>query len=191
MIFDIILIIILAGFVLKGFRLGLIEGIGSLIGIIVGLLVAANYYVGLADSLEWVFMGSQTVAQIICFLLIFIVVNRLIATIFWIFDKMFKIIAIIPFLKTFNRLLGAALGFIEGVFVIGIVLHLLVNLTQGVYWDNKVEESKAASIFQGATSIIVPLIPKGTDQLKDYIPNINLDKYQLPDYEMPDIEDLL
>jgi membrane protein required for colicin V production len=191
MIFDIILIIILAGFVLKGFRLGLIEGIGSLVGIVVGLIVAANYYVDLAASFEWIFLGNQTVAQIVCFLLIFIIVNRLIATIFWIFDKMFKIIAFIPFLKTFNRLLGAVLGLIEGVFVIGIVLHLLVNFTQGDYWDSKIEGSKAAGIFQSVTSVVTPLIPERSEQLKEYIPNIDLDKYKVPDYKMPDIEELL
>jgi len=191
MIFDIILIVILASFVLKGFRLGLIEGIGSIIGIILGLLLAEHYYQDLASSLGWAFFGSDTVANIFCFLLIFILVNRLIALIFWIFDKMFKIVAFIPFLKFFNRFFGAALGFIEGVLIIGIVLHLLINFTSGVYWDNKIEESKTASLLQRAGSIVAPLIPKGNDKLQEYIPDVELDKYNIPEYNMPDIEDLL
>lgn len=193
MIFDIILIIILCGFVLKGFRLGLIEGIGSIVGIILGLIVASHYYLQLSETLSWVFMNSQTVAQICTFLLIFILVNRGIAIVFWVFDKMFKIIAIIPFLKTFNRLLGAALGFIEGVIVIGVVLILLMNFTQGDFWDKKVEGSKFAGLFEKGASVVSPLIPKDADQLKNYVPQFDLDKYNIPkpNINMPDIEDLL
>jgi len=191
MIFDIILIILLAGFILKGFRMGLIEGIGSIIGIIVGLIVAAHYYLGIAEKLPWLFMNNQTVAQICVFLLIFILVNRAIALVFWVFDKMFKLIAIIPFLKTFNRLLGAALGFIEGVIVIGIVLILLINFTSGDYWKKKVDESRIASFFERVANIVSPLIPKGTEELKNYIPNININKYNIPKFNPPDIEDLL
>lgn len=191
MIFNIIIIIILLGFVLKGFRLGLIEGIGSLVGIIVGLIVAAHYYLDLAEHLLWLFMNNQTVANICTFLLIFILVNRGIAMVFWVFDKIFKLIAIIPFLKTFNRLLGAALGFIEGVIVIGIVLHLLINFTSGNYWNDKIDDSKVATFFKNASTIVLPLIPSGQEQLQQYLPNLNLDRYNINQYKMPDIEDLL
>lgn len=173
--------------------MGLIEGIGSIVGIVLGLIVASYYYLNLSENLTWLFLNNQTVSQICTFLLIFILVNRGIAIVFWVFDKMFKIIAFIPFLKTFNRLLGAALGFIEGVIVIGVVLILLINFTQGDFWDKKVDNSRFAGLFKKGATVVSPLIPKSQDQLKNYVPQFDLNKYNIPkpNINMPDIEDLL
>ena len=191
MIFDIILIIIICGFVLKGFRLGLIEGIGSIVGIIVGLIVATNYYLDIADKLPWLFLNNQQVAETLSFLLVFIIANRAIAFVFWIFDKVFKIIAFIPFLKSFNRLLGAALVFLEGVILIGIVLNVLINFSHTETWSNRVDSSKVAYLVRRAANIVNPLIPKSVEELKNYSPDLDLDKYKLPEYKTPDIEQLL
>src|SRR3989339_660303 len=103
---DIVILIILAGFVWKGIRLGLIEAIGGIIGLFVGVFLASIYYEQAAAMLEDLTFGSYALAVIFGFLLIFIIVNRLIAFIFWIIGRIFNIIAIVPFLKTFNRLSG-------------------------------------------------------------------------------------
>jgi len=191
MIFDIILIIILAGFVLKGFRLGFIEGVGSIVGIIVGLIVAANYYLDLAEALPWLFLNNESAAKILCFLFIFIIVNRAIALVFWVFDKMFKLISFIPFLKTFNRLLGGILGFIEGLLIIGIIFYLLINFTTSNFWTSRINQSKLAKFIQTTASVVTPLIPDGNERLKNYLPNINFNQYNVPKAVIPDIEDLL
>ena len=43
-IFDIVLIVLLAGFVFSGLRKGLIRSLGRIIGLIIGAYVASHFY---------------------------------------------------------------------------------------------------------------------------------------------------
>ena len=101
---DIIILVVLAGFIWKGVRLGLIEVIGGIIGLFVGVYLAGLYYEEAGDMLQGLLFDSEILATILGFLLVFILVNRGIALIFWLVDKIFNIIAIIPGLKSLNGL---------------------------------------------------------------------------------------
>ncbi|MBU1036445.1 CvpA family protein [Patescibacteria group bacterium] len=169
-ILDIIILVILAGFVWKGVRLGLIEGVGGIIGLFVGVYFASVYYDEVGEFFEGFLFGSETLAAILGFLLIFILVNRLIAFVFWIINKVFNIIAIIPFLKTFNRLLGGIFGLIEGLILIGIILYVLgfFPLTGGL--AGSVEKSKFAGILGVVGKISKPFIPEDFSKWQGYQP---------------------
>jgi membrane protein required for colicin V production len=171
---DIVIIILLAGFVWKGVRLGLIEGIGGIIGLFVGVFLAGHYYQQVGEIFKTVLFGSETLATITGFLVVFILVNRLVALIFWIIDKIFNIIAIIPFLKSINRLLGGIFGLIEGLIFIGIIIYVLAffPLTGGI--GRSVENSKFAGIFQTVGKIASPFIPDSIKNVQGFVPN-NID----------------
>src|SRR3989338_9862472 len=102
---DILIIVVMALFVWKGIKFGLIEAVGGIIGLFIGAYMAGRYFEQVAGILENFLFHSTTFANIVAFILIFILVNRVVALIFWIIDKAFGIIAVIPFLKTFNHLL--------------------------------------------------------------------------------------
>lgn len=149
---DIILIGIVIVFVVSGFVMGLIQGIGALIGLAAGFWAAMNYFNALGDWLTPIFLGHSIWAHVIAFLLIFILVNRLIGLAFWLIDKAFKIISIIPFLKSINRLGGAILGLIESVLICGLTLGFLLGYFGEVSWikDNLAGSSVGYWLIVGA-----------------------------------------
>ena len=131
---DIILIGIVIVFVVSGFVMGLIQGIGALIGLAAGFWAAMRYFSAFGDWLTPIFMGHGIWAHIIAFILIFVLANRLVGLIFWLIERVFKIISIIPFLKSINRLGGAVLGLVEGILVCGLILGFLFGYFGELGW---------------------------------------------------------
>ncbi len=124
-IFDFILLFIWAGFLFYGFFFGFIRTLGSLLGVIVGAWLASLFYLDFFNLIDPVFFGLDNVGKVISFLIVFIIITKIVSILVVIADKTFDIISIIPFLKTINRLLGAVLGFVEGVVVLGLIIYVL------------------------------------------------------------------
>ena len=164
---DILILVVLALFVWKGVKLGLIEAVGGIIGLFIGAFMAGHYYLQAADMLRGLLFNSEILAAIVGFLLVFIVVNRLVALVFWVIDKVFNIIAIIPFLKTFNHLLGGIFGLLEGVIFIGIIVFFLslIPFTGGL--QAAVQKSRFASVLTTVGKIADPFIPDNILSLPD------------------------
>jgi membrane protein required for colicin V production len=167
-ILDIILLIILGGFVLFGLWFGLIHTLGALLGTVVGAWIAGHYYISAASWLSGIFGDSNTV-KIVSFIIIFMIANRLIGLIFYILDRVFRIVSIIPFLKTINRLAGAILGFLEGILVIGVSLFVMSRYPLGDWFTNELIVSPVAHWLIVAAKLIVPLLPEVIRQLKAII----------------------
>ncbi|HAH04803.1 TPA: hypothetical protein DCL28_04605 [Candidatus Komeilibacteria bacterium] len=167
---DIVILIVLAVFVWKGIRLGLIESIGGIIGLFVGVYLAGLYYDEAAAMLKGILFGSETLATILGFLLVFILVNRAVALVFWIIDKVFNIVAIIPGLKSLNHLLGGIFGLLEGLIFIGIIVYVLsfFPLTDGL--GNSVAKSRFAGIMETVGKISDPFIPDDLKNWQDLLP---------------------
>ncbi|HLD27850.1 MAG TPA: CvpA family protein [Patescibacteria group bacterium] len=159
---DIIILFLLALFIWKGIRMGLIESVGGIIGLFIGAFMAGRYYDEAAAMLKGLLFGSEMLATILGFLLVFIVVNRAIALLFWVVDKIFNIIAIIPLLKTFNRLLGGLFGLIEGLIFMGIIVFFLSLLPFTGSVGRAVDDSRFAGIFTTVGKLADPFLP---DQL--------------------------
>ncbi len=120
---DLLILIILAGFVLSGFIFGFVQSLGNLIGSAVAL-VLANIFVGPVSTAigSWFGVNSSLVSVFVFFFL-FVLIARLVGFGFWILAKMFGFLAWIPFAKTINRILGAGFGLIEGIIVVGLVFY--------------------------------------------------------------------
>lgn len=154
---DISLLIILGGFVLYGFWFGLIHMIGSLLGIFIGAFAAARFYVAGADWLT--FLGNDNLAKVIAFIVIFIVVSKLVGLVFFLIDKAFRFVAVIPFLVTFNRLLGAGLGFVEGVLALGYTIWFIGRFPWSQAFGEVLSSSIIAEILNIVGSILALLAP--------------------------------
>lgn len=118
---DIILLVVLAGFTLFGFWSGFLQSIGSIIGAIAGAVLANQYFVPVSG---WVIARTgwgENTARVVTFLLLFIVMARIIGLVFWLAEKMLHLV---PFGRLVNRISGAAIGFIEGVIVVGVFMYL-------------------------------------------------------------------
>ncbi|MEA3398467.1 MAG: CvpA family protein, partial [Patescibacteria group bacterium] len=100
-ILDVIIIVILSGFVFYGFFFGLIRTLGNFLGMIIGAIIASRFYLIVFDWVGPVFIGRDNLGKVLIFIILFILINRLVGFAFYLVDKVFRIIAIIPFLKTF------------------------------------------------------------------------------------------
>lgn len=156
---DVILIVLVAGFAILGFFMGLISTIGALVGLILGAWSASTYFLPLSDFLSPYLLGYDGVAKTIAFMAIFFIANRLIALIFWLINKAFNLIAIIPFLKSINRLGGAVLGLLEGVIVIGTTVFITAKFITNVSWlTESLNGSKVAHLLVLITQFLSNLI---------------------------------
>jgi uncharacterized membrane protein required for colicin V production len=167
-LFDVILLILLGGFVLFGLWFGFIHTLGSLLGIIAGAFIAGHYYSGFASwgSFIW---GNGDIGYVVAFTLILIFVNRLVGLVFYFFDRVFEFLTIIPFLKSIDRLAGGFLGFLEGAFTLGLILFFLSRYPINDWLTIQLQASLTAPWLVGMAKFLAPLLPEILKQLKGII----------------------
>ncbi|NUM25477.1 MAG: CvpA family protein [Candidatus Buchananbacteria bacterium] len=159
-ILDLVLILVIFAFVAFGFALGLVQSIGALVGVVAGTWLAGMYYEPVAGWLEIILLGNAVAARVIAFILLFTIVNRLVGLAFWLVNKIFNLISIIPFAKSFNRILGALFGLIEAVLAIGTIVYFTVQLAPIDWWQTAVAGSQVAQLLIQLASILTPLLPE-------------------------------
>ncbi len=165
---DVILILIVFSFGLVGAFLGFIQTLGALVGTVAGIFVASRAAVPFGAWLSEV-TGAEVLPTILSFILVFLIVSRLVGLIFWVVEKAFNIISIIPFLKTANRLLGGFLGFLEGLVVVASVVYIAKLLFPEATVVEVIDSSKVATYLMGLFTIFVGLLP---ETLRARIPTV-------------------
>lgn len=169
-VFDTILLIALAGFVFYGLFFGLIRTFGTFVGIFVGAFLASRLYIPVSEWIEGYFFGYPNLGKVIVFLILFTLINRLVCFGFYLIEKAFNLISIIPFLKTINRLAGAALGFVVGNLFIGLLIYVASRYAILDHWFGKwLVDSEVAPFMLKFTSIVVPLLPEMLKKLQGLI----------------------
>lgn len=166
-LFDLILLIILLLFAGAGYRFGLIHAIGSLVGVAVGLVVAGKVYVPIAEKIAPYIWGHDLVARVVAYLVLFILVNRLVGLTFWLLEKTYNMLAIVPGLKIINRGLGALLGLIEGILVLGVIFHLVGRVPVLGTIMAPIARSELAQWILSVSAILLPLLPQGFRSLTE------------------------
>jgi membrane protein required for colicin V production len=169
-VLDLILILVLFLFISFSFAMGLIQSIGGLIGVFVGAWAAGQFYEPFGAWLEPILLGNGSLARIVAFIVIFVLINRLVGLIFYVLNRVFHLVAIIPFTKSLNRLLGALFGFIEGCLVLGLILYFIARYGSESEWVVGVlAGSKVAMWLVYMASILAPLLPVILRQLNSVI----------------------
>jgi uncharacterized membrane protein required for colicin V production len=169
-IIDVILIVILSGFIFYGLFNGIIRMFGAFVGLIVGAIFASRFYLLVADMIEPMFFGYNNIGKVLTFIILFSLISKLTGMGFFLIEKAFNLISIIPFLKTINRLAGATMGFFVGGMTIGLVLYVISRYTLldtlfGI-WLN---DSSLAPIFLKMSNLLLPLLPTVLKGLKGLI----------------------
>lgn len=168
--FDLALLILLGGFVLYGLWFGLIHAFGSLVGVVAGAFIAGRLFEPVTQMFSWLFGGNMNLGRVIVFFLIFVIVNRLVGFGFHLIDRAFRILAIVPFLSSINRLLGAVFGFLEGSIVLGGALIIATKFPLGAAFTTAFAQSSVAPYLIGVASFIIPLLPQLVRQLQGSLP---------------------
>lgn len=160
-IFDTVLIVILAGFIFYGFFFGLIRTVGMLAGLLVGAWLATQYYLSVFSWVDQWWPGNPSIGKVVVFIICFTVISRLVGWLFILFEQAFKVVTIVPFVKTINRLLGAVFGFVEGALVLGLFLYIASRyLPAGQLLAQWVEGSRVASFLISFSKILAPILPE-------------------------------
>lgn len=157
-IFTIVLLIIFFGFVGAGFYFGLIHTVGAVIGAVAGVWIASHYYHQISPFIQF-FLVKGTVADVIAFVLILLVVSRLIGYVVHMLDQGFKIIKIVPFASSINRLGGALFGFLEAALVIGTILYVTSQFNISPQVTDAIGNNPFAGLLMNIAKILLPLIP--------------------------------
>ena len=86
--------------------------------------------------------------------------TRAVGLIISLIDKIFKVTAIIPFVKTFNRLLGALVGLLEGLAVVGLLIFFASRFPMGTTFELVLRNSYFAEPLYFFGKILASLLPK-------------------------------
>ncbi len=168
--FDIALLVVVAGFVFNGLSKGLIRLLGNIVGLIIGAFIASRFYLQFYEWSQSFFGGRESLGKVISFIVVFIVVTMLVDWVFVLLEKVFNLISIIPFTKTINRLLGGALGLLEGSLFIGLILFVVSRYAWiGSLFGDKLVSSQVAPFFLKVVKIVMPVLPEALKALQSLI----------------------
>jgi uncharacterized membrane protein required for colicin V production len=169
-IFDISLIIILAGFTFSGLFKGLIRSLGHLIGLLIGAYVASHFYLLFFSWWQNIFNGHDSIGKVVSFIVLFIVVTRLTDLIFYLIEKFFNFLAFVPGSKYLNNLLGAILGFLEGALFLGLIIFVISRYSLITnFFGSQLATSQIAPFLLKIVKIILPILPDALKALKAII----------------------
>lgn len=163
-------VLILSILLLVGINLGFgfIHAVGSIGGLVLGIIVAKSTYLTVASWLNPFGIGADTaIGRAIAFILIFALVTRLTGLVVHWLNTFFQFIPLVP---TINHLLGAAVGLVEGILGTGVALYVLLGYLEPTSsLAVAIRASEFASFLMAVAGVLVPLIPPAVQKVKDLI----------------------
>ncbi len=118
------------------------------------------FYSDFGNVLAPFVFGRKNLAYVIAFVIIYIIASKTIGIAFWFLNKVFKILTIIPFLKTINRVAGATLGLVEAALILGVILIFLSKFPISSWLTLELAKSQIALWLMAIAKVLVPLLPK-------------------------------
>lgn len=166
---EIVLLVVVLGFALYGAMLGLLQGIGSIIGLFVGYAVATHYVNGIAHFLTPLFGGNKIAAVITGFTILFVLASKLVGLLFYFLDKIFKLVAIFPGLKLLDSIGGFVLGLLEGIVIVGISLNILTHVPVPGGTATAVEQSSMLKFFRATSHVVTGFYPDAQSSIQNVL----------------------
>jgi membrane protein required for colicin V production len=160
------IILILVGIgILLGAMQGFVKQLASMVGLVAGLLVARALF-GVAG--EWLapeIGASVTVAQIIAFVLIWVLVPLGFTIAASILSRALSVMH----LGWVNRWLGSGLGALKYLMIVGVFIHALeyIDPQSQLVSKEKKEASACYKPVSDLTSALFPVLKNAGEQLKD------------------------
>jgi membrane protein required for colicin V production len=155
---DVVIIIYLGLSIVIGFARGLIRTLLSIIGTIVGILLASNFYKQLGDILK--FISNRDFANIVAFIIILLVVMGIAALIGLVLRSIIKAIM----LGGIDKIGGAVLGLILGALSVSAILAIIVKNTDA----SVVTDSKLAAFLLDKFPVVLGLLPGEFDNVRNF-----------------------
>lgn len=155
---DIAIIVYLAVSVLGGLMSGLIRSVLSLVGLVVGIVLASNFYQELAGLLT--FIHSENIANIVAFIIILGIVMIVAGIVGGVLRRILNVIK----LGFIDKLGGAAFGLLMGVLSAGAFLALVIKLTGTAL----IADSSMARFLLDSFPVVMSFLPSEFDIIRDF-----------------------
>ena len=128
--FDIVILVVLAAFVIKGLLRGLLKELCSLVGLVAGLYLALRFSPPLAAEMARAFHLPQPLCSVAAFSLLFLATFAFFAILGYLLSRIVKPV----FLGGINRVVGGVFGLAQGglLLALGLFTLSLGPLPQGV-----------------------------------------------------------
>ena len=168
-IIDWIIIGVVAVGTVLGFSKGVLRQVATLVGLIAGLLLARALYVTVGERMAVEFGTSATVAQIIAFFLIWILVP---IALLWVASLLTKVLEVVH-LGILNRLAGAVLGGLKYALIVMLAVQLVQFIDPQDQLVSKTVKKNSALYYplEELGEVFVPTIKNVTKEIfeKDII----------------------
>ena len=170
LIIDYILLAILGYATLWGFRKGLIRAVGGMVGMIGAVILASRFFEPVAEKFRpAIFGNSMNLARMVSFVVLLVGINYIVSILVAGAERIYSSIAVLPFMKIGNRILGAALGLVQASVMVGLVLYFAARFPFGSIVESFFEGSKVAPIVLEIAGVIQPLLPDAIRQIESLI----------------------
>lgn len=169
-IFDLGLIIIIAGFVINGLFKGIIKMIGAIVSLFLGIFIASRFYLIFYSWIATFISGTENVLKVVSFFIVLLLTSKIIELIFVLIEKLFKLAAFIPGTKLINNILGAIFGLLLGSIFLGILIYIMLHyLDIGGSVSNLIDSSVVAPILLSINRLAVLLLPEPLKIISSFI----------------------
>ncbi|MBT7006966.1 CvpA family protein, partial [Candidatus Falkowbacteria bacterium] len=105
----------------------------------------------------------------VAFIMLFGVVTKLISIVFWILGKVFEVVTILPFISSFDKMLGLILGFAQGLFMLSAILYFLSKYPLNEWLTDQMGHSIVSATLLKMAVVLIPLFPEAIKKLKSVI----------------------
>lgn len=156
---DIVILVVIAIPTFICLKAGIIKAVLSLVGLIVGILLAGSYYPALAGQLT--FISQSNLANIAAFAIILIGIMLVTAII----ASLLKWIISAIMLGWVNRIGGAVFGFLLGAILCGALLAIWVKF---LGTGGPIAESALAALLLDRFPMILALLPGEFDAIRSF-----------------------
>jgi len=145
--------LVLAWGAYSGFSKGLIKELASILGVIIGIFLAKNYYPYLDIKLKPIFESEAGFISILSAILIFLLTIMVFKIIAKFLTKFLKIIA----LGLLNRIIGSVFGIFKTVLLLCILVFIFSNINNvtGIIKAEKLSQSFFYSKIEKINSFII------------------------------------
>jgi len=156
---DIVVLVIIVFATLIGLKVGLIKALLSIVGVVVGVILAGRYYAVLAEHLT--FISQPSLAKIAAFAIILIVVMIIAAVL----ASLIKWAVSAVMLGWVNRLGGAVFGLVLGAIFCGALLSMWVKFV-GI--SGPIQDSALAALLLDSFPMVLALLPAEFDSVRSF-----------------------
>ena len=162
-VIDIIILVLIGVGVIHGLMKGSIKELAAIVGFVAGLLLARALFGTLAEQLAPALGTTITIAQILSFILIWVAVPIGCSLIASVLTKALNVIK----LGWLNRLLGAMLGALKVMLLVGLGIYVLEYIDPKSEMVSK-STKKASLLYSPMKDFVNQCLPVVKDLTEDF-----------------------